>query len=1080
MTIDTSVARRVFKQCLYLAGPGVLVMSGVVALFLRYWLDWSFMLSLCTGSILCATDPVAVVALLKELGASPTLTVQIQGESLLNDGTAIVLYTVAYDILRGEQYDAADVAMFIVKTAIMAVALGVFLGYFFFTWIRAASNRFNHSSPIIQILLTLCAAYWSFVLAEGVLKMSGVLATVACSLVLAQNMWPYIVEREAMLDFWHAFENLGNIIIFFLGGALTGGAMVNIEIMDYLNLIVIYLVLLVLRGGFIFGSRPLLQLLHKDNEKLTVADAMVMTWGGLRGAVGLALGMQVARGRALGTDGVHRLEQSEANRVLFFVGGIAFLTTCVNASTCPMLVDWLGITSLPEADASLLQKFNNQLISFSQSQDNPAEVTQQLQAMLEGISRAIGKTGNGRIERSQRTSIVDPAKSKLQPAADIIQKYNELFEDFSDYDEDDKKTWECIPDDMGGQVKTMLTLIQDKPADKEICKSINNTFLTVVNNNYWRQITRGNLKPGSEESDLLFTSVRFSLLKSDLDDYRFLSRFAGVNDAGAIEMALARSGEISDSIVIESALGKFVTSGFFNIAVAIAIVTNVFFVVLEEVSRDPNDDSPIWLIMEAIFAVIFTAEFIVKFSYLWCDFFNAMWNSFDFSLVILGILGLVMSILSVGQKSGSSGSESRIIRISRVLRTMRFLRLFRLFHANLGKDPLISEELANTMKHMSILNNFVVAHAAAQKSMLKFFAGSAGASKEVELARCLLQSQISVLEATAELNTVLKGMEPALVLELQNTRFRKGVIEQLENRIEEALQYGAITSKNAASLLHPLHHELSDCISRVTKLREGRKDLGGGHGHGHGADKGQDAAEKEGREKKDQIESLMGASITHCLSTQYKKAEFAPSEKSGVGFADTLPGADSGDAAAGMNAASSLVPDASMVLMQEDFSTGGVPSGLCLPPPPPPPLPAAAPAAAAAGGTGVASGQGLPPPVAAAVTYGKTTGPEPSRTPGEEKEQNWFTDEPDGEPLLLRASEGLASCPLALEGDTGRKPVKRKKRMAKRVIAPSGTDSTSFGGNDAQFDDAGRSDLALVFDESPFESSPTGQLDVEC
>jgi NhaP-type Na+/H+ and K+/H+ antiporter len=100
MTLDTSVARRVAKQCVYLASVGVFVNSFLTAAFLYWYLpyEWTFLLSLTTGAILCATDPVAVVALLKELGASPTLTVLIQGESLLNDGTAIVLYTIAYNI----------------------------------------------------------------------------------------------------------------------------------------------------------------------------------------------------------------------------------------------------------------------------------------------------------------------------------------------------------------------------------------------------------------------------------------------------------------------------------------------------------------------------------------------------------------------------------------------------------------------------------------------------------------------------------------------------------------------------------------------------------------------------------------------------------------------------------------------------------------------------------------------------------------------------------------------------------------------------------------------------------------------
>merc|ERR1719456_432172 len=127
MTIDTSIARRVALQCLYLAGPGVGVCAFLTAFFLYAYLpnvssnpdyeQFDFKLCLTLGSIFAATDPVAVVGLLKELGASPTLTVQIQGESLLNDGTAIVLYSIAYDILKGEEYDAAEIVIFMIQVA---------------------------------------------------------------------------------------------------------------------------------------------------------------------------------------------------------------------------------------------------------------------------------------------------------------------------------------------------------------------------------------------------------------------------------------------------------------------------------------------------------------------------------------------------------------------------------------------------------------------------------------------------------------------------------------------------------------------------------------------------------------------------------------------------------------------------------------------------------------------------------------------------------------------------------------------------------------------------------------------------
>jgi len=419
--------------------------------------------------------------------------------------------------------------------------------------------------------------------------------------------------------------------------------------------------------------------------------------------------------------------------------------------------------------------------------------------------------------------------------------------------------------------------------------------------------------------------------------------------------------------------------------------------------------------------VIFLAEFITKFAYMRCDFFQTMWNSFDFALVILGILGLVMSILSVGQKSGSSGSESRVIRISRILRTMRFLRLFRLFHASLGKDPLISEELASAMKHMSILNNFVVAHVSAQKSMLKYFAGDTGVSKEVELGRCLLQSQISVFQATAELNDILLGMEPELVVELQNTRFRKGVIEKLEDHIGDALQKGAITSKNAAALLHPLHHELSGCIQRVTALREGRNNQEapfGGHGHEHGheddstnfhpfwagGNKDDKDQKRSGKklfivEQKQDVAGLLGvAAEDPFLSSVVQCDPAAPKDLYIAGIAgrdteteapvtsmESLRRPHSGDrAAGGINVA---------VLAQEDFSTGH------------------------------------PPPAAAAITYGNTAGPQPSRSldaPGAAQSVILSVKEPDCETFLPKPT-------LELEDDTAKKLVKKKKKMTKRA-----------------------------------------------
>jgi len=423
MTIDTFVAKRVAKQCVYLAGPGVLLQSMIVASVISWALEWPFLLGLVLGSILCATDPVAVVALLKELGCSPVLTMQIQGESLLNDGTAIVLFTIAYRMLSGEEFDMSDIIMFLITVAGMAWALGMAIGLLFYAWISAADNKLEHGAAVIQITLTLACGYWSFIIAEGVFHISGVLACVGSALTLAHFMWPHVVCPTSMKHFWHMLEWLGNTIIFFLAGALVGNSMVNAKLMDFFHVLGIYLLLLVCRGTLFFVSRPLLQRLNDDREDVTLTDVAVMTWGGLRGAVGLALAIQVFNERAVDELGVPQVTEEQARQVLFFVGGVAFLTTVVNATTCPALVRCLGLTAPSVAKIQLIALIHKSLERYCESAGNlPAGVASSLHKVLAQIEHHIdaSKTAAQKIptgETPQSGPVLPSADAWQQPAA---------------------------------------------------------------------------------------------------------------------------------------------------------------------------------------------------------------------------------------------------------------------------------------------------------------------------------------------------------------------------------------------------------------------------------------------------------------------------------------------------------------------------------------------------------------------------------------------------------------------------------------------------------------------------------------
>jgi len=104
--------------------------------------------------------------------------------------------------------------------------------------------------------------------------------------------------------------------------------------------------LTLLRFGLLFASLPLLRWLHPDRRPVEVPDAIVMGWGGLRGAVGLAMGVQVIlNSKEQNLSKIHAgVQDSDPDRVLFFVRGVALMTMVINATTCPALVTYLGIT----------------------------------------------------------------------------------------------------------------------------------------------------------------------------------------------------------------------------------------------------------------------------------------------------------------------------------------------------------------------------------------------------------------------------------------------------------------------------------------------------------------------------------------------------------------------------------------------------------------------------------------------------------------------------------------------------------------------------------------------------------------
>ena len=301
--------------------------------------QWSLPAALVFGALISATDPVAVVAVLREVGAPKSLAVLIEGESLMNDGTAIVVFTVLLGLLTaasgdgGASFEIGPTALRFLWVVTGGVGVGLVLSLIATSWIARTYN-----DPMVEITVTLALAYASMILAEGVLHVSGVLAVVTSGLWMkGPGRTRISPEVHHFLEhFWELLAYAANTIIFYLVG-LVIAANLDQATMDTLLVIgLAYLGIMVIRFAVTFLAMPVIALV---SEPLSRAQATVMSWGGLRGAVSLALALIVSQ-----TEGIDPALQQQ---ILAVTTGVVLLTILVNGSTTGRLLGVFGFNKMP-------------------------------------------------------------------------------------------------------------------------------------------------------------------------------------------------------------------------------------------------------------------------------------------------------------------------------------------------------------------------------------------------------------------------------------------------------------------------------------------------------------------------------------------------------------------------------------------------------------------------------------------------------------------------------------------------------------------------------------------------------------
>lgn len=291
--VDIQELKKQKWTVLIFATIGVLISTFVVGIGLYFLaqllgITLPFIHCLLFGALISPTDPIAVLALLKTANVSKSLQLKIEGESLFNDGigvivfTAIFLFTGMEDMMEhGTQNIYLEIATLFVEEVLLGLTIGGVLGYVGFRLMKSCDD--NH---FLSSIITLAIVFGGYSLTK-MLHTSGPLAMVVAGLYIGDAIKKpnfNAITKDNLVGFWHILdESLNGVLFVFLGLAIH---LISIENSSFL-LLTTCSILLVLVARFISVVLPYSLLKHTEDSWLNTT--YILTWGGLKGGISLAL-----------------------------------------------------------------------------------------------------------------------------------------------------------------------------------------------------------------------------------------------------------------------------------------------------------------------------------------------------------------------------------------------------------------------------------------------------------------------------------------------------------------------------------------------------------------------------------------------------------------------------------------------------------------------------------------------------------------------------------------------------------------------------------------------------------------------
>ena len=300
---------------------------------------------LLLGTIVATTDPAAVVTIFRDLGAPPRLTRLLEGESLLNDAAAIVLFGIIVEALAsGTQPNLGAGFLNFAEHFLGGLAFGA-----------VAGRLFGAVLPLLgglrsaEVTLSVALPYIVYLMAEEALHISGVVAVVAAGLTagavarvrIRPGNWRYVERVWTQIDFW------ASSLIFVIAATLVPKLLEAVELRHAWLLLIVIAAALLSRAAVLFGVLPLLSAL-RFSQKISGAYKLAITWGGLRGAVTLALALSVTEHE--------RIDPAIKDFVAVLATGFVLFTLLVNGLSLRGVISLLKLDRLSPLNQALRGK----------------------------------------------------------------------------------------------------------------------------------------------------------------------------------------------------------------------------------------------------------------------------------------------------------------------------------------------------------------------------------------------------------------------------------------------------------------------------------------------------------------------------------------------------------------------------------------------------------------------------------------------------------------------------------------------------------------------------------------------------